>query len=223
MKNNKGFSLVELIVVIAIMAILAAVAVASFSIYIERANDAADMEYLSNLMYLAQLYAIENQLDLDSVVISEHGVKGPDDIGLLITVPGQEEKDVLTGEQIREIYDAVGDWEFKGEGFKDQIDFKPEYGENDDDQTVEGDKGCLHTDCDITYRAPTCKHSGYEKISCKSCTYEKVSVLDATGIHDFSNPPIDVGSNYCYYICATQGCSQVKIASKDGSVVVPID
>ena len=56
MKNNKGFSLVELIVVVAIMAILAAVAVVSFSIYIDRANDAADFDYLSNLTYLAELY-----------------------------------------------------------------------------------------------------------------------------------------------------------------------
>ena len=47
MKNNKGFSLVELIVVIAIMAILAAVAVAGLSIYIPKAQQAADNELLS--------------------------------------------------------------------------------------------------------------------------------------------------------------------------------
>lgn len=41
MKNNSGFSLVELIVVIAIMAILAGVAVPTYSRYIEKANDAS--------------------------------------------------------------------------------------------------------------------------------------------------------------------------------------
>ena len=47
-KNNKGFSLVELIVVIAIMAILAAVAVTSFAIYIDNAQERADLNYLEN-------------------------------------------------------------------------------------------------------------------------------------------------------------------------------
>ena len=42
MKNNKGFSLVELIVVIAIMAILAAVAVIGVSVYIPKAQQASD-------------------------------------------------------------------------------------------------------------------------------------------------------------------------------------
>ena len=40
MKNNSGFSLVELIVVIAIMAILAGVAVPTYSKYVAKANDA---------------------------------------------------------------------------------------------------------------------------------------------------------------------------------------
>ena len=48
-KNNAGFSLVELIVVIAIMAILAAVAVIGVSIYIPKAQEAADNELLNVL------------------------------------------------------------------------------------------------------------------------------------------------------------------------------
>ena len=47
MKNNKGFSLVELIVVIAIMAILAAVAVIGVSVYIPKAQEANDKELLN--------------------------------------------------------------------------------------------------------------------------------------------------------------------------------
>ena len=39
MKNNSGFSLVELIVVIAIMAILAGVAVPTYSKYVAKANE----------------------------------------------------------------------------------------------------------------------------------------------------------------------------------------
>lgn len=48
-KNNAGFSLVELIVVIAIMAILAAVAVIGVSIYIPKAQEAADKELMNVL------------------------------------------------------------------------------------------------------------------------------------------------------------------------------
>jgi prepilin-type N-terminal cleavage/methylation domain-containing protein len=225
MKNNKGFSLVELIVVIAIMAILAAVAVVSFSVYIERANDAADFEYLSHLTYFAELYAIENQLGLDSVVVSEHGVKGPEDIGLWIIHPtkGRVLYSYPDYESIKEIYDAVGDWEFKGEGFKDEIEYKPEFGGNDNDDANDGDENCLHLDCDITSQPATCKHTGWEKKTCKSCGGEIVNVLPATGIHIFSDTPAYQKGKYSYYICETEGCSQIRIMSSDGSVIVPIN
>ena len=53
--NNKGFSLVELIVVIAIMAILAAVAVVSFSLYIPKAQQASDEQLLGDIEYAMTL------------------------------------------------------------------------------------------------------------------------------------------------------------------------
>ena len=112
------------------MIVRSSFAVVSFSIYIDRANDAADFEYLSNLTYFAELYAIENQIGLDSVVVSEHGVKGPKDIGLWVIVSGKEDPVLLTGDKIQEIYDAVGDWEFKGEGFKENTGVIPDYVED---------------------------------------------------------------------------------------------
>ena len=226
-KNNKGFSLVELIVVIAIMAILAAVAVTSFAIYIDRANDAADFEYLSNLTYFAELYAIENQLGLDSVVVSEHGVKGPEDIGLWVIVPGQEDKRprLITGEKIREIYDGVGDWEFKGEGFKDEIDPMPENKE-DLDNSNNGDGSCTqesdHVYSEITKVESTCKRAGYIKYKCSECGKENI-VEQPLAEHNFPDTPTYKQGKYSYYICQTEGCSQIKIMSSDGSVIVPID
>ena len=53
--NNKGFSLVELIVVIAIMAILAAVAVVGFSLYIPKAQQASDKQLVSDIEYALTL------------------------------------------------------------------------------------------------------------------------------------------------------------------------
>ena len=225
MKNNKGFSLVELIVVIAIMAILAAVAVVSFSIYIERANDAADFEYLSNLTYFAELYAIENQFGLDSVVVSEHGVKGPEDIGLWVIVPGQEEPKLVTGDKIQEIYDAVGDWEFKGEGFKDEIDPMPENKEDLDDSN-NGDGSCKqetdHEYSEITKVDSTCKRAGYIKYKCSKCGKENIQEQPLDD-HEYPSTPTFTNGKYSYYICETDGCSQVKIMSSDGSVIVPVN
>ena len=53
--NNKGFSLVELIVVIAIMAILAAVAIPTFAGFIRKANEAADIQYMHDVEYAIRL------------------------------------------------------------------------------------------------------------------------------------------------------------------------
>lgn len=55
MKNNKGFSLVELIVVIAIMAILAAVAIPTFAGFITKANVASDESFINDVTYAAKI------------------------------------------------------------------------------------------------------------------------------------------------------------------------
>ncbi|MBO5758290.1 MAG: type II secretion system protein [Clostridia bacterium] len=49
MRNNKGFSLVELIVVIAIMAILAAVAIPTFATFITKAQQASDSDFMAQV------------------------------------------------------------------------------------------------------------------------------------------------------------------------------
>lgn len=61
MKNNKGFSLVELIVVIAIMAILATVAVIGVSVYIPKAQKANDAELVNDIIYAVTLRDYETQ------------------------------------------------------------------------------------------------------------------------------------------------------------------
>jgi type IV pilus assembly protein PilA len=56
-RNNKGFSLVELIVVMAIMAILAVTLAPSLTKYVEKSRVAADKEVI-NSIYTAAQYAI---------------------------------------------------------------------------------------------------------------------------------------------------------------------
>ena len=53
--NNKGFSLVELIVVIAIMAILAAIAIPTFASFITKANEASDKDFAAGIEYAVNL------------------------------------------------------------------------------------------------------------------------------------------------------------------------
>ena len=67
MKNNKGFSLVELIVVIAIMAILAAVAIPTFAHFINKAHEASDNDLLNNINYIFSAACLENGVDINDV------------------------------------------------------------------------------------------------------------------------------------------------------------
>ena len=74
--NNKGFSLVELIVVIAIMAILAAVAVVGVSVYIPKAQQANDKQMIADIQYAISLYTSAETLtpgESGFVVVHKNG------------------------------------------------------------------------------------------------------------------------------------------------------
>ena len=175
MKNNKGFSLVELIVVIAIMAILAAVAVVSFSIYIEKAHESNDNQYLSNLKYFAMLSATEHQYELVRVEVAQV-VDGPEDIKLWVIDPETKEpvlytygsgNDVLD-KMILEIYQGVGDWTFHN-----LVD--EEEGETEEeilpDPIIRPDE-CSHSNTKVqVLQAPTCDRAGLERTKCIDCHY----------------------------------------------------
>ena len=71
MKNNKGFSLVELIVVIAIMAILAAVAIPTFAGFINKANEASDKQFVDDLKYAVKLANTEFGKDVTAFNLTD--------------------------------------------------------------------------------------------------------------------------------------------------------
>lgn len=221
MKNNKGFSLVELIVVIAIMAILAAVAVVSFSIYIEKAHESNDNQYLSNVKYFATLSATEHQFELVRIEVSQI-VKGPEDIKLWI-------KDLSTGEVkrytwedekyrpiIEEIYNAVGNWEFHKLVEETTPEEDPEI-EFVPDKLPEA---CDHTGETITkvVKQPTCNETGIERTKCAECN-GKVSdrILDALG-HNYST--YDAGSGFKVQHC--DRCGTYEIHGPDNMPLVPM-
>ena len=79
--NNKGFSLVELIVVIAIMAILGGVGTAGYTKYIAHANKNADLTTVGNVMRVLDTNTLAINADLPEQISSE-GIQFP--IGFVV-------------------------------------------------------------------------------------------------------------------------------------------
>ena len=210
MKDNKGFSLVELIVVIAIMAILATVAVVSYSVYIERAQDAADQKYLADVVYRAELFAMENQIQLEQVVVAPV-VDGPEDIVLIV-------KDSVTGELTTkvadEIFESVGGYAF-GENYNNGM-FDPDATPITPPTSGEGQPTHDHTMNDVDSREPTCMTVGYihRECACGKTEVETLAMID----HDYQL--VAEKDEFTYYVCDM--CGKIIIKSTNGTPIVPI-
>lgn len=73
LKENKGFTLVELIVVIAILGILAAVAVPAYSGYVQKAKDAADLQTLDAVKTAVSVIAAEDAKTVGQIEVAKSG------------------------------------------------------------------------------------------------------------------------------------------------------
>lgn len=60
-KNNKGFTLVELIVVIAILGVLMAVLVPQYIQYVEKSREATDLNTLSEILHSCEITAASQE------------------------------------------------------------------------------------------------------------------------------------------------------------------
>ena len=223
MKNNEGFSLVELIVVIAIMAILAAVAVVSFSIYIERAHDASDMDYISNVLYRVKLFALEKGVEVQQVVISPE-VDEASDIKLIIGWDENEQPIYYTGEDQNEIYETVGDYTMYGEYLPGDVIIKPlTPGGTTGGITGGGnDSGHEHTWAETPFdsKTSTCVEYGYDKYKCTDPNCDAVNTVVATSLGKHSENK--VGGTDGYEIHQCEVCGNLVIKSTAGNAVVPL-
>lgn len=78
-KNNKGFSLVELIVVIAIMAVLVGVLAPQLIKYVEKSREATDIQNADSIAStLKSYYSDKETTDEVIVTLSESGIAGDD-------------------------------------------------------------------------------------------------------------------------------------------------
>ena len=59
-KNNKGFTLVELVIVIAILAILVGLLAPQYTKYVEKSRKSADVDNMEEMIKAVQVYAVDH-------------------------------------------------------------------------------------------------------------------------------------------------------------------
>ncbi len=100
LKSNKGFTMIELMVVIVIMLILAAIAIPSFSRLVTEANTTAATAEARTVLMLAQLEAdtmaidgtsiddIQTALNADTQILTDAGLESDADVSFTVDADG---------------------------------------------------------------------------------------------------------------------------------------
>lgn len=108
-KNNKGFTLVELVIVVAILAILVGILAPQYTKYVEKSRKSADAANLDNLVTAVKVAAADGSQD----------VVGADDITYTITITDSKTEATTTatsGSKLDKVKAAITeyagkDWE----------------------------------------------------------------------------------------------------------------
>ena len=103
-KNNKGFTLVELVIVIAILALLVGLLAPQYTKYVEKSRRTADASNMDELVKVVKVYAgdTDSELPADTYTITISDTKGGSNI---TAAKGNVPTDLET-----ELNNAVPDW-----------------------------------------------------------------------------------------------------------------
>lgn len=106
--NDKGFSLVELIIVIAIMAILIVVLAPQYLKYVEKSRVSSDQTTIVEFVNAMQVLASDPDINLDST--KSYKISGPDasgnivvsgDLSALLTKEGMLDSTAISGSKLQ--------------------------------------------------------------------------------------------------------------------------
>lgn len=116
-KNNKGFSLVELIVVMAIMAVLAVTLAPKLTHYIEKARQASDKEVINTILSATMLSLADDNILTDYIALAEEeGEEGEETVKYVVDLSTER----VEGEK-NNIYSATDKkWEINNDNFTDK-------------------------------------------------------------------------------------------------------
>ena len=114
-KNNKGFTLVELVIVIAILAILVGLLAPQYTKYVEKSRKAADANNMDEMVKVDKVYAADPANELPAgtykIVINNDKSKGTEITAVAlvnssIAAPSKEAVDNLK----KEMEDSIPNW-----------------------------------------------------------------------------------------------------------------
>ena len=103
-KDNKGFTLVELVIVIAILAILVGILAPQYTKYVEKSRKSADASNMDELVKAVQVYAVDNAVTSTeanntttvTIQLTADGVKGATAAGANSTPSNLKDSDIAT-------------------------------------------------------------------------------------------------------------------------------
>lgn len=91
-KNNKGFTLVELVIVVAILAILVGLLAPQYTKYVEKSRKSADVDNMDEMVKAVQVYAVDHAVNTDKN--SNAAVEATITLGDSVMVTGAAANDV---------------------------------------------------------------------------------------------------------------------------------